>query len=294
MAFSKTWDETKPAGADDVAQGDDEIRDFKFATRERLAVDHYFLASEGGDTKIGYHKFVTMIDQSTPAAVADAVRMYSKVVGSESEIHVIDESSNEYQLTHEQRLWIAALRVASEARGDTIVRGASLWGRVAVGAAGTYWKSDGTDPSWGAFELLNNHEAKNATGDANKSTFSIGARSADRTITVPDEDMNFGQQLIKGWINMDGSGTVGINDSFNVSSIVDNGTGDYTINWDTDFANANYAVAAFASHVTAEQLYVHYRGSSGWAVGSMRVNSCTHNGTATDADVLTLIAIGDR
>lgn len=41
------------------------------------------------------------------------------------------------------------LKFTSEARGDTIARGASAWNRVAIGSVGTVWVSDGTDPSWG-------------------------------------------------------------------------------------------------------------------------------------------------
>ena len=44
--------------------------------------------------------------------------------------------------------------------------------------------------------------------------------------------------LGKGWINFNGIGTIAIRDSFNVASITDNGAGDYTITWDTDFASA--------------------------------------------------------
>lgn len=40
------------------------------------------------------------------------------------------------------------LSFASEARGDIIKRGASTWGRLAIGAAGKALVSDGTDPSW--------------------------------------------------------------------------------------------------------------------------------------------------
>ena len=35
-------------------------------------------------------------------------------------------------------------------------------------------------------------------------------------------------QGVKGWIDFNGTGTIAINDSYNVSGIVDNGTGDYT------------------------------------------------------------------
>ena len=47
----------------------------------------------------------------------------------------------------------------------------------------------------------------------------------------------------RAWVNFNGTGTVAINGSFNVSSITDNGTGDYTINFTTALANANYAMA---------------------------------------------------
>lgn len=52
--------------------------------------------------------------------------------------------------------------------------------------------------------------------------------------------------IAKAWVNFNGTGTVAINGSFNVSSITDNGTGDYTVNFTTAMPNANYAVTATA------------------------------------------------
>jgi hypothetical protein len=49
--------------------------------------------------------------------------------------------------------------------------------------------------------------------------------------------------IAKAWVNFNGTGTVAIRDSFNVSSITDNGTGYYTINFTTAMPNANYAVS---------------------------------------------------
>lgn len=43
------------------------------------------------------------------------------------------------------------------------------------------------------------------------------------------------------WVNFNGTGTVAIRSSYNVSSITDNGTGDYTVNFTTALADANYA-----------------------------------------------------
>jgi hypothetical protein len=46
----------------------------------------------------------------------------------------------------------------------------------------------------------------------------------------------------RAWVNFNGTGTVAIRASGNVSSITDNGTGDYTINFTTAIADINYSV----------------------------------------------------
>lgn len=62
-------------------------------------------------------------------------------------------------------------------------------------------------------------------------------------VTFPDStSMQTGQQACKAWVNFNGTGTVAIRDAYNVSSITDNGTGDYTLNFTTAMPNANYSV----------------------------------------------------
>ena len=51
-------------------------------------------------------------------------------------------------------------------------------------------------------------------------------------------------QLCKAWVNFNGTGTIAERDSFNVSTLTDNGQGDYTITMTTAMSNANYAVVA--------------------------------------------------
>jgi hypothetical protein len=46
---------------------------------------------------------------------------------------------------------------------------------------------------------------------------------------------------IKAWVNFNGTGTVAINDEMNVSSITDNGVGDYTVNFETAMDSDNYS-----------------------------------------------------
>lgn len=47
----------------------------------------------------------------------------------------------------------------------------------------------------------------------------------------------------KAWVNFNGTGTVAIRAAFNVGSITDNGTGNYTVNFTSALADANYAAA---------------------------------------------------
>lgn len=54
----------------------------------------------------------------------------------------------------------------------------------------------------------------------------------------------------RAWVNFNGTGTVAIRASGNVSSITDNGTGDYTVNFTTAMPDASYA-AQFSPNVSS-------------------------------------------
>jgi hypothetical protein len=47
--------------------------------------------------------------------------------------------------------------------------------------------------------------------------------------------------LAKAWVNFNGTGTVAIRASLNVTSITDGGTGVYTVNFTTAMSDANYS-----------------------------------------------------
>jgi len=49
-----------------------------------------------------------------------------------------------------------------------------------------------------------------------------------------------GATTCKAWVNFNGTGTVAIRDSYNVSSIADNGTGKYTVNFTSAMGNSDY------------------------------------------------------
>jgi hypothetical protein len=50
-----------------------------------------------------------------------------------------------------------------------------------------------------------------------------------------------GQYAAKAWVNFNGNGTVAIRESGNVSSITDNGAGNYTANFSNALTDANYS-----------------------------------------------------
>jgi len=65
--------------------------------------------------------------------------------------------------------------------------------------------------------------------------------------TVSTSSANVIQGSAKAWVNFNGTGTVAIRASYNVSSITDNGTGDYTVNFTNAFADTSYSAVASSS-----------------------------------------------
>ena len=56
-------------------------------------------------------------------------------------------------------------------------------------------------------------------------------------------------RVAKAWVNFDGSGTVSIRDSYNIASVTDNGTGDWTLNYSTAMSNTSYVVFGNGANV---------------------------------------------
>jgi hypothetical protein len=127
-------------------------------------------------------------------------------------------------------------------------------------------------------------------------------QATDVTVTgaaasPPDANTLVTDNIPKGWINFKGTGTIAINDTYNVSSIVDEGVGEYTINFDRDFANANYAPVGVAKRLAADGsniVQMAIEKSSGLSVGSMRVIFHDQNNSAIDVEIASIIAIGDQ
>lgn len=110
-----TWDETKPAGSRNPKLGDDDIREFKNAIRERLALDHQFAATESpafGETGslIGMHKRVMLTELAAdPTMSSNMGAVYTKETAAKTELYWRDEDGNVVQLTKLGRLFLQKL-----------------------------------------------------------------------------------------------------------------------------------------------------------------------------------------
>ena len=99
------------------------------------------------------------------------------------------------------------------------------------------------------------------------------------------------QFTAKAWVNFNGTGTVAIRDSHNVSSIADNAVGDYSVLFDVNMANANFAGAGLGA---TDGEFVSFRNGIAWnAAGYARVAHKNTSNTYTDGDTLTFIFFGD-
>jgi hypothetical protein len=94
----------------------------------------------------------------------------------------------------------------------------------------------------------------------------------------------------RAWVNFNGTGTVSIRASGNVSSITDNGTGNYTVNFATAMPDANYSVNVTASAIPAISTGVigTLNGSSLPASGSVAVTTISDNAIFRDPAVVTV------
>ena len=113
------------------------------------------------------------------------------------------------------------------------------------------------------------------------------AGSIDVTGEGNSTTTNLQQGLCKMWAKLDGSGTIGLDDSFNVGSITDEGTGEYSFTFSNNMNNANFNVA----HASDNQMQIHR--PSRTTTTSVGINCRNQNNTSEDRDHLFSNVHGD-
>ena len=92
----------------------------------------------------------------------------------------------------------------------------------------------------------------------------------------------------RAWVNFNGTGTVAIRASGNVSSITDNGTGQYTVNFTTAMPDANYATSATARNTSTGAVVAEAPGTSMTTTGFNTFTFKTNTTSGTDADYVSI------
>ena len=89
--------------------------------------------------------------------------------------------------------------------------------------------------------------------------------------------------IAKAWVQFTGS-TGAINSSFNVSSITRHATGEYTVNFTTAMANANYSFALSTCNITGAASLVFQSQANAPTTTTIRFATTNTSGTTGDVD----------
>ena len=102
------------------------------------------------------------------------------------------------------------------------------------------------------------------------------------------------QGTAKTWLRMNGSGTPAIDDSFNVTSITDQATGNYRVTIATDMANANYSAVTGAGGASSNNTLMNCATpGDALAAGTIDLDLQYAHTTADDPQIISLSIFGD-
>ena len=111
-------------------------------------------------------------------------------------------------------------------------------------------------------------------------TNKLTGKTAAGNVTITSEGgsatMQLQQGLCKMWARLDGTGTIGLDDSFNVGSTTDVATGNYRFTFTSNMNNANFNV----SHASGNQMQIH----SAEATSSVTILCRDQNNSDEDVD----------
>jgi len=104
--------------------------------------------------------------------------------------------------------------------------------------------------------------------------------TAESTLTQFNASGSAPVYAARAWVNFNGTGSVAIRASGNVSSVTDNGTGSYTVNFTTAISDANYCASVTVLNTVSSDYGCVAVG--GVTAGAVSVNTFQTNGTTVD------------
>jgi hypothetical protein len=91
------------------------------------------------------------------------------------------------------------------------------------------------------------------------------------------------------WVNFDGTGTIAVRDSVNVSGLVDEGVGQYSVTLISVMSNTSYAAQVTPQHGG----YMGGFAITSSTASSVKITSVIDSGTYSDSTVMSCSILGD-
>ena len=104
---------------------------------------------------------------------------------------------------------------------------------------------------------------------------------------------NLQQGLAKAWALLDGTSTIALQDSFNIASVSDEGTGDYIFTVTNAFSSANFSCTANGRQSESPAWTAMTSSVGATAATTVRITSRNTSNTATDQKQLHTQFMGD-
>jgi hypothetical protein len=148
------------------------------------------------------------------------------------------------------------LDIAGSTTGNILYRSGGGWTVLAPGTNGQVLTQGASTPAWGSAGTVSNVTIVGAGLTANSGTCNISTTgtctltttaatksnqetgTSTTTVVTPAQQQSH-DSAAKAWVAFNSSGTIGA--QYNVTSVTKNATGDFTVNFTTAFASANYA-----------------------------------------------------
>jgi hypothetical protein len=142
-------------------------------------------------------------------------------------------------------------------QGDILYRDGSGLQRLGAGTSGQYLQTGGTgaNPSWSS-----------VSGYTDSDALSLFSATGSAPVFA-----------VRAWINFNGTGTVSIRGSGNVSSLTDNGTGNYQVNLTSNMPNTNYSGFATSGGASSGASFTYHGTIHSRATSSFGVNLTAYN-----------------
>jgi hypothetical protein len=102
-------------------------------------------------------------------------------------------------------------------------------------------------------------------------------------------------RVVQVWVNFNGTGTVAIRDSYNVSSITDNGSGTYDINFASALGNVNYSLSSLGTHESGNSAprNICFKEGNTRSTSAINITNEYYTGSLADAAHMDVTIFGD-